>query len=93
MSWTATGQDLVRALTSAPGPIARPVVAVLPAQAARVGLLPSAGRGGVPAYSDAEDAARAMSHAAAQYAYKCPLSESFARSRARTAGGIMSAPG
>ncbi|MET9016395.1 GNAT family N-acetyltransferase [Streptomyces olivaceoviridis] len=63
---TATGEDLVRALTSAPGPLARPVVAVLPAQAARVGLLPTAGRSTVPAYSDAEDAARALAHAAAR---------------------------
>ncbi|MFF7356427.1 GNAT family N-acetyltransferase [Streptomyces filipinensis] len=61
---TATGEDLVHALTSAPGPPARPVVAVLPAQAARVELLPTAGRGTVPAYSDAEDAARALAHAA-----------------------------
>ncbi|MFE9451785.1 GNAT family N-acetyltransferase [Streptomyces sp. NPDC006739] len=61
---TATGEDLVRALTSAPGPLARPVVAVLPAQAARVELLPTAGRGTLPAYSDAEDAARALAHAA-----------------------------
>lgn len=61
---TATGEDLVRALTSAPDPLARPVVAVLPAQAARVELLPSAGGGTLPAYSDAEDAARALAHAA-----------------------------
>ncbi|MFS4092957.1 GNAT family N-acetyltransferase [Streptomyces sp. AF1A] len=63
---TATGEDLVRALTSAPGPLDRPVVAVLPAQAARVELLPTAGSGTLPAYSDAEDAARALAHAAAR---------------------------
>ncbi|MFF7125639.1 GNAT family N-acetyltransferase [Streptomyces sp. NPDC008240] len=62
----ATGEDLVRALTSAPGPLARAVVGVLPAQAARVELLPTAGGGSVPAYSDAEDAARALAHAAAR---------------------------
>ncbi|MBP2051400.1 acyl-CoA synthetase (NDP forming)/GNAT superfamily N-acetyltransferase [Streptomyces griseochromogenes] len=62
----ATGEDPVRVLTSAPGPFARPVVAVLPAQAARVELLPTADGGAVPAYSDAEDAARALAHAAAR---------------------------
>ncbi|MET9450541.1 bifunctional acetate--CoA ligase family protein/GNAT family N-acetyltransferase [Streptomyces cinerochromogenes] len=61
---TATGEDLVRSLTSVPGPLSRPVVAVLPAQAARVELLPTAGRSTLPAYSDAEDAARALAHAA-----------------------------
>ncbi|MEU5536178.1 GNAT family N-acetyltransferase [Streptomyces sp. NPDC020362] len=63
---TATGEDLVRAATSAPAPLARPVVAVLPAQAARVELLPTTGGGTLPAYSDAEDAARALAHAAAR---------------------------
>ncbi|MEU6510329.1 bifunctional GNAT family N-acetyltransferase/acetate--CoA ligase family protein [Streptomyces sp. NPDC046942] len=62
----ATGEDLVRALTSTPGPLTRPVAAVLPAQAARVELLSTAGGGAVPAYSDAEDAARALAHAAAR---------------------------
>ncbi|WP_225829907.1 GNAT family N-acetyltransferase [Streptomyces sp. NK08204] len=62
----ATGEDLVRALTSVPRPLARPVVVVLPAQAARVELLPAVGGGTVPAYSDAEDAARAVAHAAAR---------------------------
>ncbi|WP_329530929.1 GNAT family N-acetyltransferase [Streptomyces sp. NBC_01450] len=60
----ATGEDLVGALTSPPGPLARPVVTVLPAQAARVELLPAADETAVPAYSDAEDAARALAHAA-----------------------------
>ncbi|WP_326801138.1 bifunctional GNAT family N-acetyltransferase/acetate--CoA ligase family protein [Streptomyces sp. NBC_01788] len=59
----ATGEDLVRALTTAPLP--RPVVAVLPAQSARVQLLPTVDEGSVPAYSDAEDAVRALAHAAA----------------------------
>ncbi|WNM32145.1 GNAT family N-acetyltransferase [Streptomyces sp. Li-HN-5-11] len=65
----ATGEDLVRALTSAPGPLPRPVVAVLPGQAARVELLPAPGAGTVPAYSDAEDAARALAHAAARHGW------------------------
>jgi acyl-CoA synthetase (NDP forming)/L-amino acid N-acyltransferase YncA len=63
---TATGEDLVRALTSAPEPLPRPVIAVLPAQAARVELLPAADETTVPAYSDAEDAARALAHTAAR---------------------------
>ncbi|MFI5973434.1 GNAT family N-acetyltransferase [Streptomyces sp. NPDC051452] len=61
---TATGENPVRALTSGPGPLACPVAAVLPGQAARVELLPAFGGGTVPAYSDAEDAARALAHAA-----------------------------
>ncbi|MFK4145370.1 GNAT family N-acetyltransferase [Streptomyces sp. NPDC004065] len=62
----ATGEDLVRALTDTPVPQPRPVVAVLPAQAARVELLEARESGRVPAYSDAEDAARALAHAAAR---------------------------
>ncbi|MEU5100539.1 GNAT family N-acetyltransferase [Streptomyces sp. NPDC020996] len=64
----ATGDDLVRAVT-VPGARPRPVVAVLPAQAARVDLLPARGGGGVPAYSDAQDAARALAHAARRAAW------------------------
>ncbi|WP_381560487.1 GNAT family N-acetyltransferase [Streptomyces eurythermus] len=60
----ATGEDLVRALTAATAPLPRPVVAVLPARPGRVELLPTAGGRAVPAYSDAEDAARALAHAA-----------------------------
>ncbi|MET7380605.1 GNAT family N-acetyltransferase [Streptomyces sp. NPDC005526] len=62
----ATGEDLVRSLTHRPGPLPRPVLAVLPAQAARVELLPAHDDGTVPAYCDAEDAARALAHAAAR---------------------------
>ncbi|WP_406404321.1 GNAT family N-acetyltransferase [Streptomyces sp. NBC_00879] len=74
----ATGDDLVRALP--PGPDhrrSRTVAAVLPAQAARVELLPSAGGGFVPAYSDAADAARALAHAV-----------TYARWRARPEGTV-----
>ncbi|MFE7216456.1 hypothetical protein ACFU93_42810 [Streptomyces sp. NPDC057611] len=60
----ATGEDLVRALTTAPLPLPRPVVAVLPAQSPRVQLLPTIDEGSVRAYSDAEDAVRALAHAA-----------------------------
>ncbi|MER6025831.1 hypothetical protein [Streptomyces sp. NPDC001851] len=62
----ATGEDLVRALTASPGPLARPMVAVLPAQAARVELLSTSAGGTVPASYDAEDAARALAPAAAR---------------------------
>ncbi|AVZ76693.1 GNAT family N-acetyltransferase [Streptomyces lunaelactis] len=74
----ATGDDLVRALS--PGPDrrrSRTVAAVLPAQAARVELLPTADGGFVPSYSDAADAARALAHAV-----------TYARWRARPEGTI-----
>jgi acyl-CoA synthetase (NDP forming)/GNAT superfamily N-acetyltransferase len=70
---SATGDDLVRALTDLPGPLPRPVVAVLPVQAARVELLPSQGSKPLPAYSDAQDAARALAHAAARAAWLSQL--------------------
>ncbi len=63
---SATGEDLVRALTDAPEPLPRPIVVVLPAQAARVELLDTCAEGTVPAYSDAQDAANALAHAAAR---------------------------
>ncbi|MFJ8827731.1 GNAT family N-acetyltransferase [Streptomyces sp. NPDC102467] len=65
---TATGDDLTRALTGIPAALPRPVIAVLPAQAARVEVLrvPSNPHAGVPAYSDAQDAARALGHACAR---------------------------
>ncbi|MFF8594568.1 GNAT family N-acetyltransferase [Streptomyces sp. NPDC015220] len=61
---SAMGEDLVRALTDVPGPLPRPAVAVLPSQPARVELLDTCAEGTVPAYSDAQDAARALAHAA-----------------------------
>ncbi|MEY9490932.1 acyl-CoA synthetase (NDP forming)/GNAT superfamily N-acetyltransferase [Streptomyces calvus] len=60
----ATGEDLVRALTDAPAPLPRPVLAVLPAQGARVELLQADADTTVPAYADAQDAARALVHSA-----------------------------
>ncbi|RSS03041.1 GNAT family N-acetyltransferase [Streptomyces sp. WAC00469] len=60
----ATGEDLVRAVTGIPRPQLRPTVVVLPAQAARVELLGTEADGRVPAYGDAQDAARALAHAA-----------------------------
>nr|BFD81818.1 bifunctional GNAT family N-acetyltransferase/acetate--CoA ligase family protein [Streptomyces sp. Xyl84] len=62
----AIGEDLVRALTEVPGPLPRPLVVVLPAQPARVELLHMCAEGALPAYSDAQDAARALAHAAAR---------------------------
>ncbi|MGH4032064.1 GNAT family N-acetyltransferase [Actinomycetota bacterium Odt1-20B] len=59
---SATGDDLPHALDRTGPRLPRPVVAVLPAQAPRVKLLP----GAVPAYGDAQEAARALAHAAAR---------------------------
>ncbi|GGY14629.1 bifunctional acetate--CoA ligase family protein/GNAT family N-acetyltransferase [Streptomyces anandii] len=86
----ATGEDLVRALTEGREAAPRPVVAVLPAQAARVELPAVEGGGRMPAYSDAEDAARALAHAAARARWLAELPGSVAElddvdsARART---------
>ncbi|MFI7341279.1 GNAT family N-acetyltransferase [Streptomyces sp. NPDC050085] len=56
---TATGDDLTAALGRLATPLPRPVVAVLPAQAPRIELL----HGTIPAYGEAQDAARALAHA------------------------------
>ncbi|MBO1334415.1 GNAT family N-acetyltransferase [Streptomyces sp. VRA16 Mangrove soil] len=65
----ATGDDLVRSVTHAPGPPSsrrtRTVAAVLLDQAEPVRLLPS-GAGHVPAYADPQAAARALAHAVAR---------------------------
>lgn len=60
---TATGDDLPRAVTGSGGSRSKPVALVLPAQDTRVRLLPAEGGGHIPAYADAEDAARAVAHA------------------------------
>ncbi|UFR06268.1 GNAT family N-acetyltransferase [Streptomyces sp. Go40/10] len=65
----ATGDDPLRALTELPFPLPRPVVAVLPAQAARVELRRSRGGTPLPVHSDAADAARALAHAARRAAW------------------------
>ncbi|MFI1539771.1 bifunctional acetate--CoA ligase family protein/GNAT family N-acetyltransferase [Streptomyces anandii] len=86
----ATGEDLVRALTEGREAAPRPVVAVLPAQAARVELPAVEGGGRMPAYSDAEDAARALAHAAERARWLAELPGSVAElddvdsARART---------
>ncbi|MFE0677221.1 GNAT family N-acetyltransferase [Streptomyces sp. NPDC058867] len=65
----ATGDDLVRALTRAPGPRPKPVVAVRLEQALPVRLLPAEGGGTVPAYAEPQAAARALAHAARRAAW------------------------
>ncbi|MCQ4205686.1 bifunctional acetate--CoA ligase family protein/GNAT family N-acetyltransferase [Streptomyces longispororuber] len=65
----ATGDDLVRALTHAPGRSGtRTLTAVLLDQAKPVRLLP-AGTGRVPAYADPQAAARALAHAVRRAAW------------------------
>ena len=65
----ATGDDLVRALTRAPGRRARPVAVVRLEQALPVELLSTADGGTVPAYAEPLAAARALAHAARRAAW------------------------
>ncbi|MFC5720921.1 GNAT family N-acetyltransferase [Streptomyces gamaensis] len=78
----ATGDDLVRAFTHGPGRRPCTTVAVRLEQAARVELLGAGDGGVVPAYADAQDAARALAYAAAH-----------ARWRARPQGEAPEPPG
>ncbi|MFF4255134.1 GNAT family N-acetyltransferase [Streptomyces sp. NPDC001663] len=64
----ATGDDLVRALTSAPSRGAKPLAAVRLEQALPVELLPAEG-GTVPSYAEPQAAARALAHAARRAAW------------------------
>ncbi|MDX3241348.1 GNAT family N-acetyltransferase [Streptomyces sp. ME18-1-4] len=66
---TATGDDLVRAVTTAPARRARPVIAVRLEQDRSVRLLPAADGGTVPSYADPQAAARALAHAARRAAW------------------------
>ncbi|MEW1928734.1 GNAT family N-acetyltransferase [Streptomyces sp. NPDC088360] len=59
----ATGDDLVRALTRAPGRRSRTVAAVRLGQALPVQLLSATGGGSVPSFADPQAAARALAHA------------------------------
>ncbi|MCF3131850.1 bifunctional acetate--CoA ligase family protein/GNAT family N-acetyltransferase [Streptomyces olivochromogenes] len=59
----ATGDDLVRALTAAPGRRARPVIAVRLEQDLPVRLLPTADGGTIPSYAEPLAAARALARA------------------------------
>ncbi|MFE9650643.1 GNAT family N-acetyltransferase [Streptomyces sp. NPDC006365] len=65
----ATGDDLVRALTRAPGRGPKPIAAVRLEQALPVELLPAADGGTVPAYAEPQAAARALAHAAHRAAW------------------------
>ncbi|PWI13239.1 GNAT family N-acetyltransferase [Streptomyces sp. Act143] len=65
----ATGDDLVRALTGAPGHLAKPVAAVRLEQALPVELLPTTAGGAVPSYAEPQAAARALAHAARRAAW------------------------
>ncbi|WP_328505958.1 bifunctional acetate--CoA ligase family protein/GNAT family N-acetyltransferase [Streptomyces sp. NBC_00391] len=65
----ATGDDLIRALTGAPGHRARPVAAVRLEQDLPVRLLPAADGGTVPSYAEPGAAARALAHAARRSAW------------------------
>ncbi|MGQ4360341.1 bifunctional acetate--CoA ligase family protein/GNAT family N-acetyltransferase [Streptomyces sp. SAS_272] len=65
----ATGDDLVRAVTTAPGRRARPVLAVRLEQDVPVRLLPAAGGGAIPSYAEPQAAARALAHAAHRTAW------------------------
>ncbi|MDH6431984.1 acyl-CoA synthetase (NDP forming)/GNAT superfamily N-acetyltransferase [Streptomyces sp. SAI-144] len=78
----ATGDDLVRALTRAPGRRARPVAVVRLGQALPVELLLAADGGTIPSYAEPHAAARAFAHAARRAAWL-----------ARPAGTVPELPG
>ncbi|MEU1473956.1 GNAT family N-acetyltransferase [Streptomyces sp. NPDC005760] len=65
----ATGNDLVRALTRAPGHRPKPVAVVRLEQALPVELLPTTDLSTVPAYAEPQAAARALAHAAHRAAW------------------------
>ncbi|WDF44053.1 GNAT family N-acetyltransferase [Streptomyces sp. T12] len=65
----ATGDDLVRALTRAPGRRAKPIAAVRLEQGLPVELLPAAEDGTIPSYAEPQAAARALAHAAHRAAW------------------------
>ncbi|MEH0516049.1 GNAT family N-acetyltransferase [Streptomyces sp. B21-106] len=65
----ATGDDLVRAVTAAPGRRTRPVLAVRLEQDRSVRLLPAADGSTVPSYAEPQAAARALAHAADRAAW------------------------
>ncbi|MGW2515488.1 bifunctional acetate--CoA ligase family protein/GNAT family N-acetyltransferase [Streptomyces sp. NPDC001617] len=65
----ATGDDLVRALTRAPGRQAKPIVAVRLEQALPVELLTASDGGTIPSYAEPQAAARALAHAARRAAW------------------------
>ncbi|MFE6828451.1 GNAT family N-acetyltransferase [Streptomyces sp. NPDC057690] len=86
----ATGDDLVRAVTAAPGRRARPVLAVRLEQERSVRLLPAADGGTIPSYGEPQAAARALAHATERAAWLArpagavPVIEDIETARART---------
>ncbi|MCX4977485.1 bifunctional GNAT family N-acetyltransferase/acetate--CoA ligase family protein [Streptomyces sp. NBC_00620] len=65
----ATGDDLIRSLTRAPGRRERPVAAVRLEQDLPVRLLPATDGSTVPSYAEPQAAARALAHAARRAAW------------------------
>ncbi|MFK0160582.1 GNAT family N-acetyltransferase [Streptomyces sp. NPDC090493] len=65
----ATGDDLIRALTWAPGRRTKPVAAVRLEQDLPVKLLPALEDGTIPSYAEPQAAARALAHAARRAAW------------------------
>ncbi|MFD9043851.1 bifunctional acetate--CoA ligase family protein/GNAT family N-acetyltransferase [Streptomyces bottropensis] len=65
----ATGDDLIRSLTDAPGHRGRPVAAVRLEQDLPVRLLPATDGGTIPSYAEPGAAARALAHAARRSAW------------------------
>ncbi|MGQ5637838.1 MULTISPECIES: bifunctional acetate--CoA ligase family protein/GNAT family N-acetyltransferase [unclassified Streptomyces] len=65
----ATGDDLIRALTDAPGRRAKPIAAVRLEQDLPVRLLPAADGGTIPSYAEPQAAARALARAAHRAAW------------------------
>ncbi|WP_046729474.1 GNAT family N-acetyltransferase [Streptomyces humi] len=65
----ATGDNLIRALTWAPGRRTKPVVAVRLEQDLPVKLLPALDDGTIPSYAEPQAAARALAHAARREAW------------------------
>ncbi|MFD7934170.1 GNAT family N-acetyltransferase [Streptomyces sp. NPDC059755] len=65
----ATGDDLVRAVTAAPGRRAMPVLAVRLEQDRSIRLLPAADGGTIPSYAEPQAAARALARAADRAAW------------------------
>ncbi|MGY1577828.1 bifunctional acetate--CoA ligase family protein/GNAT family N-acetyltransferase [Streptomyces sp. MN13] len=65
----ATGDDLLRAVTQAPGRALKPVVTIRLEQALPVELLPASGGTTVPSYAEPQAAARALAHAARRAAW------------------------
>ncbi|MFI6010143.1 GNAT family N-acetyltransferase [Streptomyces sp. NPDC051243] len=65
----ATGDDLVRAITGAPGRHPKPIVAVRLEQGLPVELLPAVEDSTIPSYAEPHAAARALAHAARRTAW------------------------